>query len=387
MCKATARTLRSRRWWRRGSRTCCRCSGTFQLPRPNEELLKQPADLQLQLRAPQLADYWQSDAPNKVTGALQADGTVRVRGGVASGQVNLFGQEITAQKLLVKQLSAQTTIANNTVYLNDLTASLNEKDYLNAHGTAKLQKPFAYSGAVTANLADLSTFEPLLATAEKKTPLAGSLVVNWKGQGEISNFKNDGDLNLKLEHGRYADLQNLQANVESHYTPQELQVPIIYLGSDKLSFQAILQAKDSTLEISKIQIDQGTAKYASAYASIPFTWSNLGTDRPLVPPNGKVAINLQTENLDLAKLFQDLGKEPPVAGSLSLKLDAQGPLEQLQANLEPGAAEPEGESGSRSSSRPTSSIGHATAKQRAEGGWQNFAAEDSADPADRESAA
>ena len=58
-------------------------------------------------------------------------------------------------------------------------------------------------------------------------------------------------------------MQNLQAKVEAHYTPQELQVPIVYLGSNKLIFQAILQAKDSTLEISKIQIDQGTAKYAS----------------------------------------------------------------------------------------------------------------------------
>ncbi len=311
-----------------------RLSGTFQLPGPNEKMMKQPADLQISLRAPQLADYWKEGAANKVTGELQADGSVRIRGGVAGGQINLSGQEITAQKLVVKQLSAQAAIAQNTVYLNDLTATMNEHDYLNAHATVGLEKPYRYTGAATANLADLSTFEPLLATPAKKTPLAGSLVLNWKGQGEISTFQNTGDLKLKLEQGRYAELKKLQANVEAHYTPQELQVPIIYLASDKLIFQAILEAKDSTLSISKIQIDQGTAKYASASASIPFVWSNLGSGRPLFPPNGKVAINLQTENLDLAKLFQDLGKEPPVAGSLSLKLEAQGPLDQLQANLD-----------------------------------------------------
>ena len=83
-------------------------SGNFQLPPPNENLINQPADLQLSLRAPQLADYWQSDASNKVTGELQADGNVRIRGGVASGQINLYGQEIAAQKLVVKQLSMQT---------------------------------------------------------------------------------------------------------------------------------------------------------------------------------------------------------------------------------------------------------------------------------------
>jgi autotransporter translocation and assembly factor TamB len=158
--------------------------------------------------------------------------------------------------------------------------------------------------------------------------------VNWKGEGEVATFKNNGDLNLKLERGRYADLQNLQASVEAHYTPQELNVPIIYLGSDKLVFQAVLHAKDSTLEISKIQIDQGTAKYASAYASIPFTWSNLGTGKPLFPPNGKTAINLQSENLDIAKLFENLGAKPPASGQLTVKLDAQGPLDQLRATLD-----------------------------------------------------
>ena len=308
--------------------------GTYQLPPPNGKPLEQPADLQLTFRAPQLADYWQEDAPNKVTGELQADGHVRIRGGVANGQINLYGQEIAAQKLVVKQLSMQTAIANNTAYLNDLTATLNEKDYLNAHGTAELKKPFKYEGAVTANLADLSTFEPLLATEEKKTPLAGSLVVNWHGQGEISTFKNNGDLTLNLEKGRYAELQNLQANIEAHYTPQELNVPIIYLGSDKMSFQSTLRAKDETLTIDKIQIDQGTAKYASAFAELPFIWSNLGTDRKTFPPNGKVKINFQSENLDLAKLFRDLGQEPPVSGQLSLKLDAAGPLDQLVANLD-----------------------------------------------------
>ena len=104
--------------------------GKYQLPPPNARALEQPADLQLIFRAPQVADYWQGDAPGKVTGQLQADGNVRVRKGVASGQLDLFGQEIAAQRLLVRQLSTQVSIANNVAYLNDLTATLTEKDYV-----------------------------------------------------------------------------------------------------------------------------------------------------------------------------------------------------------------------------------------------------------------
>src|SRR5262249_48335151 len=162
-----------------------------------EELLKQPADLQFQWRAPQLSDYWRGDAANKVTGELQADGAIKTQNGIASGAINFFGKEITAQKLVVRQVSAQTTIAQNRVYLNDLTATLNEKDYLRAQGSVQLQKPFPYSGSLVANLADLSTFESLLGSAEKKTPLAGSLVVNWNGEGTAENFQNRGALNLR----------------------------------------------------------------------------------------------------------------------------------------------------------------------------------------------
>ena len=65
----------------------------------------------------------------------------------------------------------------------------------------------------------------------------------------------------------------------------------------------------------------------------PLSGATSGPSQKTFPPNGKVAINLETQNLDLGKLFKDLGKQPPVAGSLNLKLDAQGPLDQLQANL------------------------------------------------------
>ena len=65
---------------------------------------------------------------------MQADGNARTRHGVMSGLVNLSGQQIAAQKLLVKQVSAQIAIAENVAYLNDFTATMNEKDYAVAHG-------------------------------------------------------------------------------------------------------------------------------------------------------------------------------------------------------------------------------------------------------------
>ena len=319
--------------------------GNYQLPPPGGKAFEQPTDLQLSFRAPELADYWQSEASNKVTGELQADGSVRIRNGVASGYFNLSGEQIAAQKLLVKHLSGQVAIAQNVAYLDDFTASVNEKDYVVANGALKLQKPFHYTGSVTANLTDLSAFEPFLntggtgstppATAERKRmPLAGSLVVNWNGQGDVATSQRSGDFKLKLERARYADLQNLHADIEAHYTAREFNIPVFSLGSDQLNLEAAAQARDATLEISKIEISQGQAQYGTAYAAIPFVWNHFGTGRPLVPPDGKVLISFQSENLDLARLFQNVGAKPPAVGQLSIRLDVKGPVQQLEARLD-----------------------------------------------------
>ncbi len=317
-----------------------RLEGKIQLPGPNEKLMNQPADIQFSLNAPQLADFWQADAPNKVTGSLQGNGQVQIRNRLANGKFNLSGEEIAAKNLVVRQLDLQAAITNGILHLNDLTATINDQDYLHAQADVHLQKPFQYNGQATVHLADLSAFDPLLNATPPGSPppatkkqLAGSLVLEWNGHGTAANFNNTGDLNLRLENGRYNELRNLSARVEAHYTPQQLKVPIVYLGSDKFNLQASIEAQGSKLQVSNLQVSQAAAKYATGYAEIPFTWSNLGTGRPLFPPHGDVHVTFQSENLDIAKLSRDLGMKPPVTGQVSANFDARGPLDQVQASF------------------------------------------------------
>ena len=81
-------------------------------------------------------------------------------------------------------------------------------------------------------------------------------------------------------------------------------------------------------------------------------------------------INFQSENLDLAKLFRDLGKEPPVSGQLSVKLDAQGPLDQLQANLDLQMQDLKA-AAARQLEPAKIDHRHASGEQRAQSRWEN----------------
>ncbi len=308
--------------------------GKYDLPAPGMNPLRQPADFNLALHIPQLAEFWQADAPDKIAGQAEGDGQISVRDGAGSGQLKIYGQSITAKNLLVRKLTTQASMNNNIIYLNDLTATLSDKDSVKATGTFALQKPHHYSGKLHADIADLSVFEPFLKAAHNQNALAGSLNINWEGSGDAAVFDNRGVLKLVLEKGRYGDLRSLQANVDANYSPEGLNVPIMYFGNDQMDFQAIAQTRGEMLEVSKLQIDQGKAKYAAGYFAFPFVWKNLGSDRAIFPPNGKVNVTFQSENLDLKKLFENFGAKAPVSGSANVKLNAQGTLADVRAQLD-----------------------------------------------------
>jgi len=308
--------------------------GKYTLPPPGRDFIHQPIDLSLTFRSLELGDYFEEGASDKVTGLLQGEADLHLVNGSGRGQFNIYGANVSAKNLLVKQLSAQAAMSGQTIFLNDFTALLGEKDYVGGHGTISLEQTHHYTGALIANIADLSTLQPVLKASGNSNQLAGTLMINWQGNGDVTSLKNTGQLKLTLDKGRYGSLQALASNIDATYSPEALDIPIVFFGSDQMNFQAVVQAKGSTLEISKVQVDQGQAKYAAGYVSLPFIWRNLGTKRPLFPSDGKLTATLQSDNLDLKKLAQNFGVEPVVSGNLSLKFDAQGTLAKPVASLQ-----------------------------------------------------
>ena len=309
-------------------------SGEYRLPTKLRDVTEQPAKIDISFNAVQLADCWAADSPDKISGPLQAVGQIEWKKGIANGQLSLFGANLRLRDLVFIQLNSQCVIWNNVVYLNDASANLTGNDFISGNAIYDLREPHRYSGKFRANVSDLSKLQPLLRTLGNQNELAGSLVIEWEGNGNAARFKNSGKLKLALDNGRYGSARSLQATADATYSPEGLDVPTIFLRSDQMDFQAIAQAKGDTLEISKIELNQGQAKYAGGYISIPFVWKNLGTDAAVLPSNGKVTAIFQSENLDIKKLFQDVGIKPVASGLLNVKLDASGTLADLNARLD-----------------------------------------------------
>jgi hypothetical protein len=307
--------------------------GRYQLPEQVGKAPSQPVELDLALNAPEAGEFWATDSPNKVSGPLQMTAHIERKQEIANGQLSLSSSNLRMRDLVVRQLSVQSSISNNLVYLNDCSATLNDTDFFNATGTLSLRRPYHYNGKVSARVANLSALQPLLRVSGNENQLAGSFALDWEGDGNAQSFKNSGKLKLVLEKGRYGNLQSLRANIDASYSPDALDVPIIFFATGNMYFQAIAQAKGETLEITKIQFDQGQARFASGYISIPLVWRNIGTNSAVVPSSGEVFAAFQSENLDLKKLLKDLGMKPMTSGTLSARLDAQGTIADPDARL------------------------------------------------------
>jgi TamB, inner membrane protein subunit of TAM complex len=307
--------------------------GRYRLPAEVGKAASQPAQLDFALNAPEVADFWTADSPNKLSGPLEMTGQIKWEHEVANGQISISGSNLKMRDLVFQQLSTQCSISNNIVYLNDCRASLNDSDFFYATGRLNLRQPYHYNGKVSANVANLSTLRPLLRTFGNQNELAGSVTLHWEGNGDAQISKSSGNLKFVLEKGRYGNTQSLRANVDASYSPEGLDVPIIFFATGNTDFQAVAQAKGETFEITRIQLDQGQARFASGYVSFPLVWRNLGTNAATIPASGKVFATIQSENLDLKKLFSDLGIKAGTSGTLNARLDANGTIGDLNASL------------------------------------------------------
>jgi hypothetical protein len=237
--------------------------GRYKLPAEVGKASSQPAELDVTLNAPEAADFWVVDSPNKLSGPLQLTAQIGWKQQTANGQISISGSNLKMRDLVFQQLSTQCSISNNIVYLNDCRASLNDSDFFNATGRLNMRQPYDYNSKVSASVANLSTLQPLLRTFGNQNELGGSVTLDWEGNGNAQISKNSGNLKFLLEKGRYGNTQSLRANIDASYSPNGLDVPIIFFASGNTDFQAVAQAKGETLEIKRIQLYQEQARFAS----------------------------------------------------------------------------------------------------------------------------
>src|SRR6266404_7504334 len=158
--------------------------GRYRLPAEVGKFSSQPAEVDVALNAPEAGDFWVTDSPNRLNGPLQLGAQIRWKQETANGQMWIAGANLRMRDLVFRQVSTQGSISNSVIYINDFSASLNDTDFVDATGTLSLRRPHLYSGKISANIANLSTLQPLLRASGNQNDLAGAVALDWEGEGQ-----------------------------------------------------------------------------------------------------------------------------------------------------------------------------------------------------------
>ena len=136
-------------------------NASVRLRADEKDFIKQPATIQIAIDAPETADFWNGNSLNRVSGTLNASGIVQWNGAVADGWFNVYGSKLQIRNLSVPQLSTAGSIWQSRIFLNDLTAKLNQRDFVNGQGTLDLQGEKKFAGKLVVDIADMSTLKRL----------------------------------------------------------------------------------------------------------------------------------------------------------------------------------------------------------------------------------
>ena len=180
----------------------------------------------------------------------------------------------------------------------------------------------------------LSTLEPLLRASGNENELAGSFALDWEGNGDAQIVKNSGKLKLVLEKGRYGDLKSVQANIDASYSPEGLDVPIIFSRPITWIFRQSHRQRVRRWRSARFNSTRARRNLQPAMSRSRSCGEILGRAAPVVPSTGKVTATFQSENLDIRKVFEDVGLKPMASGTMNAKLDAKGTVADLNARLD-----------------------------------------------------
>ncbi len=299
-------------------------SGTCNVPRDLASWSTAPANFAFTVHAPSLAAF------NAEPNLKGPDGTAEASGVLTNGPVGYGGYiDTNVSALRIEDFAADglqlhVAIRDNTAFIEYLNFALNATDGLSATGAVGLRSPYAYNGTVHAQIRDLAKFNALVPAL--KNTLAGGLNLHWRGNGDLSSLRSNGDVDLSLKNGRVQDLQSINVALTGTYSPEQLDFPAFSIATSKGSIAAVIQARNDLLRVNNLAISQSGRPVISGSLAIPLDLRSPAQPDTLIPENGPLSADLASGDIAIDQFFPK--GQAPASGTGRIAITARGSLDQ-----------------------------------------------------------
>ena len=293
--------------------------GRSSLPDDLADVANAPAETQITIHVPALAEFGIGTDGRTLGGSLEGRAVLRIENRVPDGWLALDGADFTYAGATAQRLAAKINIADKTAVIEKVLLTLNDRDQVVIEGKAGITAPFAYEGSVQLDVRDLAVFQQVLDGFGIDKKLAGAIGLIWAGGGETA--KHHGDVKLDANGIRYGDVDLRELRLAGAYGPDFAESREFHVASGVTNLDGAIEFKEGKLRLHHLDLQQAGQHALTGFVILPF---DPATPDAIIPLDRRIAMNVNANNLDVAKLLASFGQKSPVSGTFSWNLVASG---------------------------------------------------------------
>jgi autotransporter translocation and assembly factor TamB len=308
-------------------------SGTTRVPRTKEEQRAFSIEGRWTLHGPALEEFGLGANGEALAGQVEGAGEIRYTASGYDGTIGLEGHGFRYGEFTAEHLHVDIAIANSIAEVREVTLRLDEENRARLVGKVSLKDSRDYEGTIEARFSNLAKFNPLLISAGSRERLAGSLAIDWKGNGSLAAAQHSGATTVALNKAAFGPFNQIEAAIEGTYSPERIDIPKFQVDTDKGAISTRVQLENRQLTLHDLLFSQDGNKRLSGNASLPLDLTQTKNRDLMFPRDQPLDINLASTEIDLEKLLAGRDKPSPLLGSVSAKLSASGTINNPRANL------------------------------------------------------
>ena len=320
--------------------------GSFTLPDDLHSWESTPLALAIDLAAPDLSAFVVPGSTTKLAGKLTIRGRMENASRRQTGAFTVNGEAISINGLTVRSLGGDVDMVSNVAHFPNFGVYLDARNFVSIGGEIALGAAMKYSAWAEAKLEDLSAFAPLLAASGASLqPLAGSLVLSWRGEGEVRPARHTGSAMLDLTDGKFAGQENLAVSLAATYSPESIALPRLRAAANQGEVQAAVHWENKRLAVTELAVRQRERTVLSGSIEVSLDlFAPQRTLDALIPADAPIFATLASKDVDLKILFEQFGQKPAVLGLVNADISASGTRRNLvgSANIRASKLQPAG---------------------------------------------
>ncbi len=298
--------------------------------KPGGAGLAGPPEMDVQIAAPSVEQFGVAVNGAALSGAVTADGKLRLEGTRLAGTLQAVGTELRLGKTPLGGFRAQVKFEDGAAIFESLNIAVAGAGEITAKGRATLEAPMAYSGEIHVKLPSLGKLDALLATVGHPAKLGGALTLDWSGDGQIAGMKHNGKLTVNGKGVRHDALLLHEIRFGAAYSPEQFDAGEFLIVADKTKITGRILWKAGRLDLSDFLVSIAGQEAVKGAASIPLTPANPDG---IVPPDQPLSAQFTGRNVDLAKILSSAGVTAPLSGNVSGDLSVSGTLAKPEMSL------------------------------------------------------